>query len=126
MNMYSAIDCSPTRVFQTSAALTGGAFTLVTLGENGVATSAAGDVPIGVLAAETELPVAQNEDVNVVVKGGTLIIVGEAVKSGDVLAAGADGKAVKATSGKFIFAQALENGAADQAVHALIVRGGKA
>ena len=122
MNIYSMVDTSPTRVFATSAALTGGAFTLVTLGENGVATSAAGDTPIGILAAESELPIAAGEDVNVVVCGGCLLTAGEAVKAGDLLAAGAGGKAVKATSGDFIFAQALENGAAGEAVRVLIVR----
>ena len=122
MNIFSSIDTSPTKVFQTSAALTGGAFTAVTLTENGVATSAAGEKSIGILAAETELPVAQGEDVNVIICGGTLWIVGEAVKAGDLLAAGAGGKAVKATNGAFALAQALENGAANQAVHVLIVR----
>lgn len=122
MNIYSMVDTSPTRVFATSAALTGGAFTAVTLGENGVATSAAGDTPIGILAAESELPIAAGEDVNVVVCGSCLLMVGEAVKAGDLLAAGAGGKAVKATSGDFIFAQALENGAAGEAIRVLIVR----
>ena len=126
MNIYSMIDTSPTRVFQASAALTGGAFTAVTLGENGVATSAAGDYPVGILMAESELPIAAGEDVNVQVKDGSRWIVGEAVKAGDLLAAGADGKAVKATSGKFIFAQALENTAANGTAHVLIIRGGKA
>ena len=121
MYIYNSVDNSPTRVFQTSAALTGGAFTAVTLTENGVATSAAGGKPIGILAAETELPVAQGEDVNVVVCGGTLWTVGETIKAGDFLAAGAGGKAVKA-SDEFAFAQALENGAAGQAIRVLIVR----
>lgn len=120
MNTYSMIDTSPTRVFKTSAALTGGQFTAVTLGENGVATSAAGDTPIGILTAETELPVAAGEDVCVVVCGGCLLTVGEAVKAGDFLAAGAGGKAAKSNSGGF--AQALENGAAGEAIHVLIVR----
>ena len=119
---YSMIDTSPTRVFTASAELTGGAFTAVTLDENGVKTSAAGDTPIGILAAETELPCAAGEDVNVQVCGGSLWIVGEAVKAGDLLAAGADGKAVKAASGAFALAQALENAAADGTVHVLITR----
>ena len=120
---YSMIDTSPTRVFKASAELTGAAFTAVTLGENGVKTSAAGDTPIGILTAETELPVAPGEDVNVQVYGGSLWIVGEAVKAGDLLAAGADGKAVKAASGAFAFAQALENAAANGTAHVLIIRG---
>ena len=119
---YSMIDDSPTRVFAASADLTGARFTAVTLGENGVATSAAGDVPIGILIAETELPVVQGEEVGVQVKGGSMWLVAEDVKAGDLLAAGEGGKAVKATSGTFALAQALENAAAGGTAHVLIVR----
>lgn len=120
MNTYSMIDCSPTRVFQTSESLSGGAFTAVGLGENGAATANASLTPIGILAAETELPIGVGEDVNVVVSGGCLWTVGEAIKAGDFLNAGADGKAAKSNSGGF--AQALENGAAGEAIRVLIVR----
>lgn len=126
MFIYNMFDESPTKVFKTSAALTGGAFTAVTLGENGVATATASTIPIGILAAETELPQASGEDVNVQISGGSLWIVGEAVKAGDLLASGANGKAVKATSGKFIFAQALTAAAANAAAEVLIIRGGYA
>ena len=127
MNMYSMVDDSPTRVFQTSESLTGGAFTAVALGENGVANAAAASIqPIGILAAETELPIAAGDDVNVVVSGGCLWTVNESIKAGDMLTAGEGGKAVKAASGNFIFAQALESAAAGEAAHVLITRGGKA
>lgn len=122
MYMGQTTDFSPTRVFKVATALMGAAFTAVTLGENGLATSAAGDVPIGILTAETELPQAVGEEVNVQVVGGAMWIVGEAVKAGDLLAAGADGKAVKATSGNFAFAQALEAAASGAVAHVLIVR----
>lgn len=120
MFIYSAIDMSPTRVFKTSAALTGGAFTAVTLGENGVKTSAAGETPVGILVTESELPIAAGEDVGVQVIGGTLWQAGVAIKAGDLLAAGANGKAVKASGAAF--AQALDSAAAGGTVHVLIIR----
>lgn len=126
MFMGQTTNTSPTHVFQVATALTGAAFTAVTLGENGLATAGASDVPIGILTAETELPQAVGEDVNVQVKGGAKWIAGEALKAGDLLAAGANGKAVKATSGKFIFAQALSAAAVDEAADVLIIRGGYA
>lgn len=117
---------SPTHVFTVATALTGGAFTAVTLGENGVKTCAAGEVPIGILTAETELPQAVGEDVNVQILGGAKWIAGAALKAGDLLAAGADGKAIKATSGAFVFAQALSAAAVGEAAEVLIIRGGNA
>ena len=126
MFFASMVDDSPTREFTTSAALTGGAFTAVALGENGVATAAAGDTPIGIITAEYELPIAANAPVTVQVRGGCLWTVGEAVKPGDLLAVGADGKAAKAASGDFVFAQAITAATANSAAHVLITRGGKA
>ena len=117
---------SPTHVFTVATALTGGAFTAVTLGENGVTTCTAGEVPIGILTAETELPQAVGEDVNVQILGGAKWIAGAALKAGDLLAAGADGKAIKATSGAFVFAQALSAAAVGEAAEVLIIRGGNA
>ena len=115
---------SPTHVFTVATALTGGAFTAVMLGENGVKTCAAGEVPIGILTAETELPQAVGEDVNVQILGGAKWIAGAALKAGDLLAAGANGVAVKATSGQYIFARALENAAAGEAVQVQIINAG--
>lgn len=123
MFMGQTADTSPYRVFKASAAITAGAFTAVTLGENGVATSAAGDIPVGILSAETG-DVAQGEDVNAQIMGGTLWLAGEAIKQGDLLAAGDDGKAAKAASGKYIFAIALETAAANQAVAVQIINAG--
>ena len=126
MYINNMTDLSPTRVFTTSEALTGGAFTAVTLGENGVKTAGANDIPIGILAAETELPQGAGEDVNVQICGGTLWTAGEAVKAGDFLSAGEGGKAFKTGEGGYIFGQALENAAANNTVRALIIHGGKA
>lgn len=94
------------------------------MNENGAVACNASLTPIGILAAETEAPIASGDDVNVVISGGAKWLTGEAVKAGDELASDADGKAVKATSGKVIFAQALGNAAAGEAVDVLITRGG--
>lgn len=119
-------DTSPFRVFTTSESLSGGAFTAVSAGASGVTTAGASSAIIGILSAETELPVAAGEDVNVLVSGGGVWTVGESVSAGDALAAGTDGKAAKATSGKMIFARAMENGKANQNIRVLITREGKA
>ena len=119
-------DASPYRVFQTVASLSGGAFTAVELTAGGVQTAGASSAVIGILSAETELPVATGEDVNVLVSGGGYWIAGESLQAGDALAAGAEGKAVKTASGKMIFARALENAKANQAAKVLITREGKA
>lgn len=122
----SIINYSPTKIFPTAASLTGAAFTAVSLGENGFTAASASSIPFGIITAEHELPIAAGEDVTAQVEGGTLWQVGEAVKAGDLLSAGDGGKAVKATSGKFIFAQATENGAANSAVHVQIIKAGYA
>lgn len=121
----SIINQSPTAEFVTAAGLSGAAFTAVTLTENGVKTSAADEMPIGILTAENELPIEAGEHVTVQTTGGSLWTAGEAIKAGDFLAAGASGVAVKAAAGKFIFAQALNNAAQGATAHVQIIRAGK-
>lgn len=121
----SIINQSPTAEFVTAAGLSGAAFTAVTLTENGVKTSAADEMPIGILTAENELPIEAGENVTVQTTGGSLWTAGEAIKAGDFLAAGASGVAVKAAAGKFIFAQALNNAAQGATAHVQIIRAGK-
>lgn len=121
----SIINQSPTSEFVTAAGLSGAAFTAVTLTENGVKTSAADEMPIGILTAENELPIEAGEHVTVQTTGGSLWTAGEAIKAGDFLAAGASGVAVKAAAGKFIFAQALNNAAQGATAHVQIIRAGK-
>lgn len=119
-------DTSPFRVFQTAESLSGGAYTAVELTANGVKTAGASSAVIGILTAETDMPIAAGEDVNVLVCGGGLWTTGESIQAGDALASGAVGKAAKAASGKIIFARALENAKANQNVKVLITREGKA
>ncbi len=115
----SIINQSPTSEFVTAAELSSAAFTAVTLTENGVKTSAADEMPIGILTAENELPIAAGEHVTAQITGGSLWT------AGDFLASGANGFAVKAETGKFIFAQALENAAQGATARVQIIRAGK-
>ena len=126
MYIYSSQDNSPFRVFQVAQNLTGGAFTAVKLTANGVQTCAAGDIPVGILSAETQDNCAAGDEVNVIVSGGTLWITSEDVDAGDLLTTGANGLAKKAETNNFIFAQALESAAENSAVKVLIIRAGKA
>ena len=125
MHIYSSQDNSPFRVFQVAQDLTGGAFTAVKLTSSGVQTCAAGDVPIGILSAQTQENCAVGDEVNVVANGGTLWLTSEDIDAGDLLTTGANGLAKKAEAGNFVFAQALESGLANSAIKVLIVRAGK-
>ena len=120
----SMVDESATKVFNTAASLTGGAFTAVELGGSGVTTANANSVPIGLLIGEYDLPIPAGEEVTAQVRGGGLWLAGESLAAGDLLAAGASGVAVKATSGKFIFAQAVEDAKANQAAQVQIIKAG--
>ncbi len=122
----SIINESATLAFTVKNNLTGGAFTAAKFSDTGVVTATAGDVPIGILTAENELPIVAGDEVTVQVKGITLWIVGENVSAGDLLAAGADGVAMKATAGKFILAQALTDGKTGEAVQVQIIKAGYA
>ena len=120
--MFGGADNEVLKVFPAAGQISG-AFKLCKLTENGVALCAAGDVPLGVTTPETEVTLA-GEDVSVQVFGSALIQVGEDVSAGDLLTSGLDGKAVKATAGKPIFAQALNNCGEGGCVRSLIIRGG--
>lgn len=122
----SIINESATLAFNVKNNLTGGAFTAVKLSDTGIVTATAGDIPVGVLTAENELPIVTADEVTVQIKGITLWIVGENVTAGDLLAAGADGVAMKATAGKFILAQALSNGTTGEAIQVQIIKAGYA
>lgn len=123
MHMGQTADLSPYRVFKASSAIEAGAFKAVTLGEDGVAIAGESDVPTGLLTAETG-DVATGEEVNVQVFGGGLWLAGEELKQGDLLSAGEGGKALKATSGKYVFAIALEAASENEVTAVNIINGG--
>jgi len=128
MKMYNGniINESATLKFNVAANLTGGAFTAVKLSDTGVATATAGDVPVGILTAEHELPIVVGDEITAQIKDVSLWIVGENVTAGDLLTVGTDGVAIKATAGKFILAQALSNGTTGEAIQVQIIKAGYA
>ena len=123
MNYFtSAVNESKTREFTVSDDLTSGIFTAVELTGDGVATAGESSIPLGILLEDP----TDDDSVTIQIDGGGLWIAGESLTAGDLLAAGESGVAVKATSGKFIFAQALEDVPANTAGQVQIIRGGKA
>lgn len=85
-----------------------------------LATAAAGDLCIGIALATTDCTKA-GETVHVQIKDGGLWIAGGDFVAGDLLAADASGKAVKADAGTAL-AIALEAGKADKPTKVLICR----
>ena len=120
----SIINESSTVSFKVKEDLTGAAFTAVALTDGGVSTATDSTVAIGILTAEHELPIVAGDDVTVQVKDISSWLVGEEVKAGDLLKVGTGGVAMKATSGKFVLAQALENGTKDSAIQVQIIKSG--
>lgn len=121
---YMAINDSPTMVFTTAESLSGGAFTAVKIDSDGVVTAGASSVAVGLLTGENELPIPEGEDVCVQVTGGGYFLAAESISAGDLLTSGAGGKAVKATTGDFIFAQAMSGGASNAAIPVQIIKAG--
>lgn len=120
----TGINDSPTIVAKASADINGGAFLAAMLSKDGVAVAKAGEAAIGIMIPETDNPKA-GEDVNIQVKDIGLAKVGAAVEAGDLLASDADGKLVKATSGAFIIATALDAAeTADQVISVQIIKAG--
>lgn len=127
MYIGTSINESPVIASKAGAAITGGALLAVAMDATGVkVVSKAGDVAVGILIPETD-DVRAGDTVTVQVKDMGLWKVGAAVAAGDMLSPDATGKAVKASSGNFILAQALEAAtAADQIIHVQIIKAGYA
>ena len=119
--MFTSVNQTPVAEF-VNGGLSFGAFTAVDLTSSGVVNSGASSIPLGILTADTNI---DNESVTVQLSGGALWLAGESIAAGDFLSAGLSGVAFKSTSGKFMFAQALENASAGGAARVQIVRAGK-
>lgn len=109
------------RVFTAGESL-GGAFKAVSLDENGLKIG--GDVPVGLTAAEVET-IAAGEPCNTLVEGIGYWTAGEELDGGDLLASDSLGSAVIATSGKYVFARALDDALKGEACKVLITNAGK-
>lgn len=120
----TGINDSPTIVAKAAANIENGAFLAATLTKDGATIAKAGEAAIGILIPETDSPKI-GEDINIQVKDAGLAKVGAAVNAGDLLASDANGKLVKAESGAFILAAALETAtAADQVISVQIIKAG--
>lgn len=115
------VNQSFTREFPVAESLTGGAFTAISLTENGVVTAGASSIPVGIWTG-----FYNHDGITAQISGGSLWLVGnDSIAAGDFLTSGANGVAVKAQSGDFAFAMALENASASSAVEVQIVNAGK-
>lgn len=126
MYIGTSINESPVIAGIAAEDIAGGAMLAVSMSTDGVKLATDGDVPVGILIAETD-DIKQGDTVTVQVKDIGLWKVGAAVAAGDLLAPDADGKAIKAAAGKFALGQALESAtAADQVIRVQIIKVGYA
>ena len=112
---------------KAGAAISNGAMLAAAMGSTGTVSvvGTAGAEAVGLIIPETDATIASGDDVTVQVKDIGLWIAGAAVNAGAMLMSDANGKAVTATAGKFILAQALEAAtAAGQVIHVQIIKAG--
>lgn len=112
MNMeYSTINDSPTISQLASVELAPQGVALA-LTAKGLALPAAGGDVLGIALPCNPEKVAANDRVDVQIKGCGVWIAGGTFDAGDLLAADATGKAIKADTGNAIVARALESATA--------------
>lgn len=122
--MTENINLSPTRAFEVGGAVN--PHTAVKLDASGkLVAAAAGDAAIGIALGMTEAG-QDSGAATVQIAGVGYWEAGAAVAAGDLLAADANGCAVKAAEGKFIVAQALGAAAIGELVSAQIIKAGYA
>lgn len=113
MHIGITTNLSPTRFFDVAESIPK-FFTAVELTANGIQTAGASSIPVGIF---------NGSDVNII--GATYWQVGgQSIVAGDLLASDENGLAIKATSGKFAFGQALENASASSVAEVQIIRAG--
>lgn len=90
---------------------------------NVVLAAAGADMPVGVAIIEAGYnditgvesgKVKAGNDVDIVIKDMTVVLAGAAIKKGQEVAAGADGKAAVAAAGNYVIGIALDNAEADE------------
>lgn len=121
----TSINNSPTITGKAAAAIADGAFLAAAFNADGTIEVAKADAgALGIFIPETD-GIAAGEDVTIQVKDIGLWKTGAAVKAGAELMADASGKAITATTGKFILAFALEEAtAADQVIRVQVCKAG--
>lgn len=113
------INQSPTIVEKAGAAITDIRNKIMKYDDNGnvVLATAGTDIPVGIALIEAGYnditgaesgKVAENDDVDILVKDMGVVLTGAAIKKGQEVAAGADGLAAVAASGDYVLGIALE------------------
>lgn len=102
---------------------------------NVVLATAGTDIPVGIALIEsgyndisgaTAGKVAVGDDVDILVKDMGVVLAGAAIKKGQEVAAGADGKAAVAASGNYVLGIALDNAKAGEYLNIQIAKYQKA
>lgn len=112
----TAINTSPTVVFEAGATLTDARYIAVTISDGKLVLPEAGAHVLGIAIGETDETVAAGEDIDVQIKDIGKWRAGAAIAVGAELATDATGKAVTAAEGDFIVGVALTSAAASGAL----------
>ena len=119
----TSVNTSPTIALPASEDITNGGGKFVKITSGAVVLCDAGDAAIGALVLQTKDAVAKDESVTVQLDRRALVVAGGTFAAGDYFAAGANGVAVKATSGNAIVAVALADAVAGDIVEVLLTHG---
>ena len=105
---YMGIDNSLTLQITAGAEIKDAQCKAVTFQDGKAALPSAGGVPIGILLLSLDDSLAEGAEATVQVAARGLWKAGASFAAGDLLATDADGLCQKATSGRYIYARALE------------------
>lgn len=103
----TSINESPTIVLPAAETIENARGIAMVIAEGGLKKPTAGDLAVGISLMTMDETIEKGDDITVQVKDIGKWIAGEKIEVGDLLATNEEGKAVKATSGNFIMAQAL-------------------
>lgn len=118
MIFTNQIDESYSKIYPTAEDLA--EFSAVTLTADGVKLCAADEIPFGIVLNDA----LAGDEVTVQIRGAGYWLAGADLNAGDFLTSDANGQAIQAEEGKFIFAQCLKTAAVGEAAEILIVRAG--
>lgn len=122
----SVINGSQTISVETASALELGPFVAAAFADGKICKCNDSLIPFGITITETDENVAAGEDVYIQIKDISVWKTGGAFAVGEALASDAEGRAVKAVSGKFILGFALEESVGEnQLVRVQISKSGK-
>ena len=125
---YISTSVNPSAIIseKAGAAMTDPAFFIAKFNtDGGVVKAAAGDCALGVFMPTNDGAIAQGDGVDIQVKDIGYVKTGAAITKGAAIAADANGKAIPATSGKFILGFALASAAAaDEVILMQITKSG--